>query len=334
MTPAQLRAAVARGEAAPVYLLEGADAQARHDLAQVFLGLVDEGLQAFNVEIVRATDATSASARDQLLSSILGWARTLPMMAPRRIVIVHDADRLLSPKRGREDDSEALPLAEAAPGGRGRKRAPAPLTPAEAFEDYLQKPEPMSTLVLVSGPLDASRRLVKQVRAHATVVDCGTLESPQEAATWIQGRLAADELTIEPRALQRLLQATGLSLARIRAEIEKLVLYAAGESAITERHVRDLVLPQSEPGEGFALGTAIWNHDVRGALAELAAQLEAGAQPPMVLGQIRAAAVRLRPDTRVRRAMDLVLQTDLALKTSGGTPRHLLERLVVELCGK
>jgi DNA polymerase III delta subunit len=53
-----------------------------------------------------------------------------------------------------------------------------------------------------------------------------------------------------------------------------------------------------------------------------------------VLGQIRAAAVRLRPDTRVRRAMDLVLQTDLALKTSGGTPRHLLERLVVELCGK
>jgi hypothetical protein len=32
--------------------------------------------------------------------------------------------------------------------------------------------------------------------------------------------------------------------------------------------------------------------------------------------------------------MDLVLQTDLALKTSGGTPRHLLERLVVELCGK
>lgn len=149
MTPAQLRAAVARGEAAPVYLLEGADAQARHDLAQVFLGLVDEGLQAFNVEIVRATDATSASARDQLLSSILGWARTLPMMAPRRIVIVYDADRLLSPKRGREDDSEALPLAEAAPGGRGRKRAPAPLTPAEAFEDYLQKPEPMSTLVLV-----------------------------------------------------------------------------------------------------------------------------------------------------------------------------------------
>jgi len=334
MTPAQLKAAVSKGEASPLYLLEGADAQARHDLSQVFVTLVDEGLHAFNVESVHAADATSASVRDQMLSSLIASARTLPMMAPRRVVLVYDADRLLSPKRGREDDTEVLPLADGPVAGRGRKRAPAPLTPAEAFEEYLQKPEPMTTLVLVAGPLDASRRLVKQVRSHAIAVDCGTIDNVDEAAVWIRNRLAADELTLEPRALQRLLHATGLNLARIRAEIEKLVLYAAGESTITERHVRDLVLPEAEPGEGFAMGTAIWNHDVRGALSEIAAQLEAGAQPPMVLGQIRAAAVRMRPETRIRRAMDLVLQTDLALKTSGGTPRHLLERLVVELCGK
>jgi DNA polymerase-3 subunit delta len=334
MTPAQLKAALKRGDAAPVYLLEGADGQARHELAQVFLALVDEGLQAFNIETVHAADATTASVRDQMLSSIIASARTLPMMAPRRVVLVLDADRLLSPKRAREDEAEVPPQPEAPSGGRGRKRAPAPLTASEAFEAYLQQPEPLTSLVLVAGALDASRRLVKQVRAHAITVDCGTIDSVADAAAWIRTRLEADELTLEPRALQRLVQATGLNLARIRAEIEKLVLYAAGESTITERHVRELVLSEAEPGEGFALGTAIWNHDVRGALGEIAAQLDAGAQPPMVLGQIRAAAVRLRPETRIRRAMDLVLQTDLALKTSGGTPRHLLERLVVELCGK
>jgi hypothetical protein len=32
--------------------------------------------------------------------------------------------------------------------------------------------------------------------------------------------------------------------------------------------------------------------------------------------------------------MDAVFRTDLALKSSGGDPRVLLERLVVELCGR
>ena len=54
----------------------------------------------------------------------------------------------------------------------------------------------------------------------------------------------------------------------------------------------------------------------------------------MVLGQIRAAAGRLRPDARVRDALDRVLETDLAIKSSAGQPKYLLERLVVELCGR
>jgi hypothetical protein len=39
------------------------------------------------------------------------------------------------------------------------------------------------------------------------------------------------------------------------------------------------------------------------------------------------------PPQRVRPAIDAVFRTDLALKSSGGDPRILLERLVVELCG-
>jgi DNA polymerase III delta subunit len=34
----------------------------------------------------------------------------------------------------------------------------------------------------------------------------------------------------------------------------------------------------------------------------------------------------------VRAAVDALFRTDLALKSSGGDPRILLERLVVELC--
>lgn len=330
MKPAEVRAQIAAGRTGPLYLLEGDDLQSRHDLAAEFAALVDEGLQAFNVESLHANEASTAGARDQLIDTILSTARTLPMMSPRRVVVVHEAERLLSPKRAKEDEAVEASPAETG----GRKRKATPVSPVESLEAYFDAPEPMTTLVFVAGPLDGNRRLVKLLRKRAAVVDCGSLETAQDAATWIRRRLEKDELEIEPKAVARILDATGLHLGRIRAEVEKLVLYAAGESTVTERHVRDLLLPEPEPGEDFALGKAIWAGQAGAALTEVAAQLDAGAQPVMVLGQIRAAAGRLRPDARVRQALNRVLETDLAIKSSAGQPKHLLECLVVELCGR
>ena len=332
MKPAEVRAQIAAGKTGPLYLLEGDDLQSRHDLALEFASLVDEGLQAFNVESFYANEATTAGARDAMIGAILSTSRTLPMMVPRRVVVLHEAERLLSPRRSKDDEATEQPSLDTGSGK--KKRAPAPISPIEELEAYIEKPEPMTTLVFVAGPLDGNRRLVKLLRKHATLVDCGSLESPQEAATWIKKRLEKDELAIDAKAIALLLEATGLSLGRIRAEVEKIVLYAAGESAVTERHIRDLVMPQSEPGLDFALGKAIWNSNAAAALVEVAAQFDAGAPPVMVLGQIRAAAGRLRPDARAKNGLDLVLRTDLALKSSGGHPKFLLERLVVELCGR
>jgi DNA polymerase III delta subunit len=172
------------------------------------------------------------------------------------------------------------------------------------------------------------------LRKHAVSVDCGTLATAADATRWIKARLEKDHLAIEPQAVTLLLQATGLSLGRIRAEIDKLSLFAAGEPAVTARHVREMVLPQSEPGEDFALGRAIWNNDARAALRDVAAQFDAGTQPVMVLGQIRAAAIRLKPDERARKGLAAVFETDLAIKSSAGEPRFLLERLIIELCAR
>jgi hypothetical protein len=52
----------------------------------------------------------------------------------------------------------------------------------------------------------------------------------------------------------------------------------------------------------------------------------------MVLGQLRWVAEKLPPH-RLRAGIEAVFRTDVALKSSGGDPRILLERLVVELCG-
>jgi DNA polymerase III delta subunit len=65
--------------------------------------------------------------------------------------------------------------------------------------------------------------------------------------------------------------------------------------------------------------------------------MEAGAVPYMILGQLawfvrdKLANIDAR---RVPAAVEALFRTDLDLKTSGGDPRVLLERLVVELCAR
>lgn len=326
-TVAEIRKIIKSGKTGPLYLLEGDDLQSRHDLANEFAGVVDEGLQAFNVQSFYANEATNAGGRDQLIASLLSNARTLPMMAPRRVIIVHEADRLLAPKRAKDDDEIDIDLPKKG------KRAPA-TTPAEELEAYIEQPEPMTTLVFVSGPLDGNRRVVKLLRKHADCVDCGTLQDPREAAIWITRRLEKDELTIEPKAISLLLQSTGLTLGRIRPEIEKLVLYAAGESGVTVQHVKDVVIPQEESEGTFALMDAVQNANAPKALREISALIDGGVQPPVILGQLRAATIRLRPDARVKNGLEAVFRTDQAIKSSSGTPQYLLECLVVELCAR
>lgn len=326
MTPAQVRAAIAAGTPAPIYLLESDDVPSRLELAQAFLSLVDEGLHAFNTAAFHAREAATAGDRDAMFSAIISAARTLPMMSPRRVLLVHDAEVLLAPKRAKDEEPAEAPAAS------GKRRARS-TTPAEDFEAYVEKPEPLTTLVLDAASLDRGRRITKLLLRHALVVDCGTLDTAADAARWIRARLDQDEMTMDGAAITALIDAAGLKLPRIRSAIDKLVLYAAGERAITATHVRDVVLPVEEPGEDFALGKAIWNGNPAAALREIDAQFEAGAMAPMVLGQIRAAVIRLRPDTRARQALRSVLETDLAIKSSQGEPRFVLERLVVEVCG-
>ena len=63
--------------------------------------------------------------------------------------------------------------------------------------------------------------------------------------------------------------------------------------------------------------------------------MDAGAVPYMVLGQLAWFVRDKLPNIDVRRvpaAVDALFRADLDLKSSGGDPKVLLERLVVELC--
>jgi DNA polymerase III delta subunit len=201
----------------------------------------------------------------------------------------------------------------------------------ERLGEFFADPPLHATTVFVCGVVDKRRTSFKKLMQVAQVVDCGTIGDSSDAERWVRARASALKISLDAAAVRALLERTGLDLVRLRAGLERLALYGMGQAVISAEDVRQAVPAGPEMQADFGMANAISRNDPADALHELRLSLDAGAQPVMVLGQLRFAAEKL-PGARLRKAIEAVFRTDLALKSSGGEPRMLLERLVVELC--
>src|SRR6476620_6122835 len=107
-TPAAVRKQIAAGRPDSIYLVQGEDDVEKSALAAEFAELVDEGLRAFNVDRIRAGDWTTGDRLADGVGSIIDAVRTLPVMVPRRVVTVLQAETLIAPKRDSEAATRAL----------------------------------------------------------------------------------------------------------------------------------------------------------------------------------------------------------------------------------
>ena len=295
-----LKKHIAVGETGPLYVLLGDDDGEKSAVAAEFAEMVDEGLRAFSVDRLFGLEIKA----DDLIDA----AATLPMMAPRRVVIVLDAERLLIPKReGKAADAEQ-----------------------ERLEAFVKNPPAHATIVFVCGPLDQRRRLVKLLLKEAQVVDCGTITDSPDAERWVKARAEREKIPLDTSAVRTLVERAGIDIGRLRTGLERVALYAMGQSKITGEDVRQVV-PAAAEAANFGIANAIERNDAATALRELALALEGGAQPFFLMGQLRWVAEKM-PRARLKAAIDAVFRTDEALKSSGGDQKTLLERLVVELC--
>jgi DNA polymerase-3 subunit delta len=301
ITAATLRKQINALDTGPLYLLLGEDEVEKTAVAGEFAELVEEELRAFNVERLYGGETR--------VDALINAAQTFPVLAPRRVILVLEAEKLLMPKReskAAEEEQERL----------------------EAFLPAVPK---HATIVLVASGLDKRRRVSQLLLKEAQVVNCGMLEDAADAERWVKARAARDDVRLEPDAVRALVARTGVNLTRLRSGLERVALYAMGQPSVTADDVKQAVMAGPEAAEEFGIANAIGRRDAREALRELGLALDGGAVPYFVLGQIRFAAEKL-PPPRVPAGMDAVFRTDLALKTSAGDPRVLLERLVVELC--
>jgi len=308
MSPQQLRAAIAAGRIGPLYLIEGTDERLKSELAGLFTDAIEPELRAFNVDRLYASD----TGLDPM--AIVDTVRTLPMMAPRRVVVVLQAEKVLNPKRESEGSDAALvPLAEC-----------------------IEKPVDSTTLVfVVQDSLEGNRRMTKLVRKHAVIVLCGDIGPQAQLATEIEAQAAEVGVTIERAAITRLITLAAGDSGKLRADTERVLVFV-GHGTVTVGHVDQVAERVERSSDPWGLTNAIEARDARTALRELRLRLDAGDNVFAMLGQI-AWAVR-KPngrmsEQRLRPAVEAMLRTDIALKSSGGNPRMLLERLVVELCG-
>jgi DNA polymerase III subunit delta len=312
---ADVRQHIASGNVGPLYLILGSDEDEKTRLAGAFVDLIEPDLRAFNVDRLYGGEADAQTLVDA--------ARTLPLMAPRRVVLLLHAERLLMPKR---DDSDAAKK------------------DLEVLERYLKAPVESSTMVFVAGNVDERRSIVKLLIEVAAVVTCSGPADVGSAARWISKRVAQEGMAIDPAAAHRLAELVCsvvdrkliVDMARLHADVERLLLYAAGRTSISRTDV-DEVLGGPDAQDVWAVVEAIRRGDAGKALRQLSLLLEAGAVPYAILGGlawfVRDSRNNL-PPARLAPAVEAVLRTDLLLKTSTGDPRAMLERLVVELCGR
>jgi DNA polymerase III delta subunit len=283
-------------------MLVGEDEVEKSAVAGEFIDMVDEGIRAFNVDRLYGGETK--------VDDLVRATATLPMMAPRRVVVIMEAEKLLIPKRESEAAEKEL----------------------ERLEAFLESPPPHATTVFVCGAVDKRRSVFKLLIKEAHVVDCGTIGDDADAERWVKARAGTLGVPLEAAAARALVQRAGRDIVRLRAGIERLALYAMGQPKITAEDVRQAVPAGPETQENFGIANAIQRNDAAGALRELGLALDSGAVPFFLMGQLRVAAERM-PGPRVKSAIEALFRTDLALKSSGGDPRVLLERLVVELCG-
>ncbi len=296
-------------------------------LAIVRARALQGGLADFNHDRV--------SLRERTLAEALSAAATLPLMSPRRLVEVRDAELL------KESDLERL-------------------------EAYLDAPSPTTTVCFVFDQIDLREKAAKLIDKKALMA---RFEHPKERDMpgLAARRGKKHKLSLDHAAAEALAITVGTDLTLLERALEKLALVAEGGKVTVDdvsTHVADTHME-----DAFGLGRAVAKADRGDALQRIAA-LEAGrdAAPLQLIGllawqlrQVLRAHAMLddgaHPDdvgrelrvfgdrqhaliTAARRfdaagharRLERLAETDRALKSSRAPPWLIMAKLVIELC--
>lgn len=290
---------IEKGKPIPAIVLMGADPYLRDQCRKALI-------EKFVPEASREWAVTKISAVGGGLQEILERAQMAPMLSPRQLLILQDAEAL---ERGGDDSLERT---------------------TDALALYLEDPAPFSTVVIEAEQFDRRKKLFKVLSAGALIVEL-TAGSADVAALAVQ---MARELGAEiaPDAASELADAVNGEPAKIRLELEKLQLYAAGRK-ITLADVDALVV-SARRYTVWKLAEAFAARDRRASMEFLDCLLREGEPPAGIVGALSwmyrklAEARELPPGTNpYQAARDLAMRPEtagIALAQARKIPREQL----------
>lgn len=322
------------GTFAPMYLFEGSENYLREQmLKQLIEAAVDDALRDFNVSEISVTKGN--------LDDALAIARQYPMMSPRRAVVVTGFEAI--------NDEEQL----------------------ELLKDYIRDPVPSTLLIFNSPGLDKRRNIATMLVKFCEVVNFDALDEREAAPRWIVQYVAQAGGSIDSATAAFLVGMVGTELQQLSTELDKLLTYVGEGRRITRKEV-ELLVRYSREHSNFELTDALIEGNrkraltllehiyenvsdkqglsvmILGAIArsyrnlliakELMQQNAANSEVAKAVGMSPFAVTHLnekarRMDSaRILHAMQRVAATDVALKSSMGTPRLQIELLICELC--
>ncbi len=325
----QIIKSIAKGDIAPVYVLYGEELYLVQGIIhQLEEALFKDGVRDFNYHLFFGEDAG--------VEDIISAARTSPMLAPKRLVVVKNIQQL-KPK------------------------------PLDKLIDYIKRPACNTVLVLTGDKL-ANRKswLTKVKKTDAVVVRFYALYDSR-AIAWIKKRVKKEGYQISHEANQALVENTGTDLSAIEHQLEKLFAYCLDKKKISLEDVEQLV-GRVRQYNIFQLIDAIGNKKLEPALHILSEILGGGSSPLAVLAMISRQLRRIYkakclqdaggswPEIaskiglqsyflkdfiaqsehfslpELRTSFTYLLDTDLRLKSSNLIPRLSLEFLLIKLC--
>ncbi len=337
LSRSDLRNQLKKREFAPVYLLFGAETYLRDLAAKTITELIlaDSTLREFN------ETEFSLGSFDQLQFA-LASAEQLPMISSYRVILITNVVVSANSKKDtlREEDEDVL------------------------FK-YLTNPAKTSVVIFLADEIDKRRKISKLLLAKCVAVEF-TEFGDNESIEWTKTKIKELNIEADERAIRHLIALVGNNVRRLTTEIEKLSVAALPDSLITFELVETLV-PNSRELSNFELTDYLLSKNKVKALEVLKKILDDGVEPLMLLGLVASNFHRLllskelmrqgverrevarimklpygkqedflatarRTDTlELTKFLQRIFETDLAIKTSRGTPRLQIEMLVCEL---
>ena len=269
MSPGQFLGAMKKGVLAPAYLFLGSEA---YDRRRCKAALLDAHLTPEErIEGVTHYDLSQAS-----VAEVIDDARALSLFASKRLIIAGSAEAAL-PKV-----SHAASENEEDEDGRGSRGSDA--TP---LVEYLRNPTPGVVVLfeatrfgLEGDDKKKAERVAKFFTAVRDVVEFAPYSS-EDARREAQAISRTLRVTLDPSALEMLVEALGADIARIATELEKLSLLSVGR-AITADDIQALV-PDARAATIFALVNALGRRDRARSLAVLDTLCREGEYLPLAL---------------------------------------------------